>query len=199
MIFSIRKLAYEQDLTNTGYLWFKNMNEADPYYILPAISFALTFYNLGRGINKYNEHWVINRWRSLFQVFQICYLPLTVSWPVGSHVYWITTNICTMLQQIITKHPAVMAKINPTFFIDMQKVFYTERSKADSERYIEKLKNCEDTIMKSPVTDKKVLEELEYESIRMGFYFKSLKYKRRMTTLRDRLKEFYRSKKEKKK
>lgn len=47
MIFSIRKIAIEEDLSNTGILWFKNLNEPDPYLILPLISVGLTYYNLG--------------------------------------------------------------------------------------------------------------------------------------------------------
>jgi membrane protein insertase Oxa1/YidC/SpoIIIJ len=81
MVFSIRKISYEEDLTNTGILWFKNLNEPDGYFLLPFISAFLTYYNIGRGINKENEKWLINRWRSFFQVLQICYLPFTVLWP----------------------------------------------------------------------------------------------------------------------
>jgi hypothetical protein len=71
-----------------------------------------------------------------------------------------------------------MGKINPSFYIDMQRVFQTERSKSDSERYIEKIKKCEDSIIKAPARDKDVIHELEYEKARMLFYQKSLKYKK---------------------
>lgn len=81
MIMSIRKISYEEDLTNSGILWFKNLNEPDAYMVLPVISVILTYINLGRGINKDNEHLFINRWRSFFQVLQICYLPFTCQWP----------------------------------------------------------------------------------------------------------------------
>lgn len=81
MVMSIRKIAYEQNLENSGMLWFTNLNQPDPYMILPLISVGLTYYNLGRGINKDNEHWFINRWRSFFQVLQIFYLPITCMWP----------------------------------------------------------------------------------------------------------------------
>jgi membrane protein insertase Oxa1/YidC/SpoIIIJ len=81
MIFSIRKISYEENLENCGYLWFKDLNEPDAYYILPFLSAFLTYINIGRGINKENEKWLINRWRSFFQVLQICYLPFTVLWP----------------------------------------------------------------------------------------------------------------------
>ena len=46
MVWSIRKIATEQDLTGTGILWFKNLNEADPYMILPIISVIVTYFNL---------------------------------------------------------------------------------------------------------------------------------------------------------
>lgn len=47
MVFSIRKISYEQDLTNTGALWFTNLNDPDPYMILPICSVMLMYYNIG--------------------------------------------------------------------------------------------------------------------------------------------------------
>ena len=73
-----------------------------------------------------------------------------------------------------------MSKINPTFFIDMQKVFQSERNKADSERYVEKLRNCEDPIIKSPTNDSNVLYEMDYEKTRMISLQKMLKYKNKI-------------------
>lgn len=36
MVFSIRKICYEHDeLAGKGILWFKDLNEPDPYMILP--------------------------------------------------------------------------------------------------------------------------------------------------------------------
>lgn len=71
-----------------------------------------------------------------------------------------------------------MTKINPTYYEDMQRVFQTERTKQDSERFIEKLKNCEDPIIKSPTNTSKVLYELNYEKTRMKIYMKNLKYRK---------------------
>lgn len=85
-----------------------------------------------------------------------------------------------------------MSKINPTYFLDMQLVFQTERNKSDSERYIEKLKNCEDTIIKSPTNLKNAIYEWEYEKEKMIFYQTNLKYKKKMkktkNTLFDKIK-----------
>ena len=48
MVLSIRKIAYENDdLAGTGIWWFKNLNEADPYMILPLVATLLNYINLG--------------------------------------------------------------------------------------------------------------------------------------------------------
>jgi hypothetical protein len=69
----------------------------------------------------------------------------------------------------------------------MQRVFQTERSKSDSERYIEKIKKCEDSIIKAPARDRDVIYELEYEKTRMIIYQQSLKYKKSMKKMRESL------------
>lgn len=67
MVLSIRKISTEnEDLTGAGMLWFKNLNEPDAYLILPLLATCLNYFNLGRGINKENEHWFVNRFRSFF-------------------------------------------------------------------------------------------------------------------------------------
>jgi hypothetical protein len=60
----------------------------------------------------------------------------------------------------------------------MQRVFESERNVEDSNRYIEKIKNVEDTRIKLPTSKKSVLYELKYERSRISFYQKNLKYKR---------------------
>lgn len=47
MIFSIRKISSENNLSSEGILWFKDLHQADPYMILPLISAGITYYNLG--------------------------------------------------------------------------------------------------------------------------------------------------------
>ena len=93
------------------------------------------------------------------------------------------------LQNSISKHPIVMSRINPTFYLDMQKVFQSERSKSDSERYIEKLRNCEDPIIKAPTNNSNVLYEMDYEKNRMISLQKMLKYKKKFGKLNSDLVE----------
>lgn len=51
MVLSIRKISTEnEDLTGAGMLWFPNLNEPDPYLLLPAIATVLNYLNLGVSI-----------------------------------------------------------------------------------------------------------------------------------------------------
>ena len=48
MVLSIRKIATEnEDLSDQGILWFKDLNAPDSYLILPLIATALNYFNLG--------------------------------------------------------------------------------------------------------------------------------------------------------
>ena len=48
MVLSIRKISTEnEDLSGAGVLWFKNLNEPDPYLILPLLATCLNYFNLG--------------------------------------------------------------------------------------------------------------------------------------------------------
>ena len=53
MVLSIRKISFEnEDLSGAGILWFKNLNEADPYFILPIAATILNYINLGVRFNS---------------------------------------------------------------------------------------------------------------------------------------------------
>ena len=47
MVLSIRKISFENnDLSGAGVLWFPNLNEPDPYLILPISAALLNYWNL---------------------------------------------------------------------------------------------------------------------------------------------------------
>jgi membrane protein insertase Oxa1/YidC/SpoIIIJ len=47
MVLSIRKISFEnEELTGAGMLWFPNLNEPDPYLILPITAALLNYFNL---------------------------------------------------------------------------------------------------------------------------------------------------------
>lgn len=119
MVLSIRKISFENDdLAGAGMLWFKNLNEADPYLILPVAAALINYLNLSRGITKENEHWYVNRFRTFFSVLQFFHLPFTHTWPAGAFLYWISSSSFTFLYQSMMRKQWFLNKINPNFFYD---------------------------------------------------------------------------------
>jgi len=56
MVLSIRKISFENDdLAGQGIWWFKNLNEADPYLILPILATVLNYINLGVSNHVFNR------------------------------------------------------------------------------------------------------------------------------------------------
>ena len=62
MVLSIRKISTEnEDLTGAGALWFPNLNEADPYMLLPFMATALNYFNLGVSQLLLTNHLLLER------------------------------------------------------------------------------------------------------------------------------------------
>lgn len=92
-------MSFENDdLKGEGILWFKNLNDPDPYLVLPILATLLNYINLSRGITKENEHWFVNRFRSFFAVLQFFHLPFTNQWPAGAFIYWISSSAFVLFQ-----------------------------------------------------------------------------------------------------
>ena len=156
MVFSIRKICVEQEgLAGTGALWFRDLNEMDPYMVLPLIAALLNYYNLNRGITKENEHWFVNRFRSFFSVLQFMHLPFTHKWPAGVFIYWICSSLFVFVQGWVLRQPRVLTKINPNFFYNYAKL-YSEKSVKDNDNYVERLLHAEDPRLKHYSNDRYV-------------------------------------------
>ena len=131
--------------------------------ILPCLTVLINFYNLGRGINKHNEHWPINRLKTSIQYLQLISLPFIIHFPAASSLYMFVSTSLVLLQTKAFKSNYLMSRISPDFLVSMRKIFKTERSKDDSNRYIEKMKILEDTSIRSYRSEEEVLNDLEYE------------------------------------
>lgn len=60
MVMSIRMISHENaDLTGAGMLWFPNLNEPDPYMILPIMAAALNYFNLTVSIPYRSNHLIL--------------------------------------------------------------------------------------------------------------------------------------------
>ncbi len=89
----------EPSFANGGILWFQDLAHADPYYILPIVS-ALTML-AGSAIAMRN---VDPQQRLLMYALPIVFTIFLLNFPAGLFVYWITSNVVTIVQNYLIYH-----------------------------------------------------------------------------------------------
>ena len=82
-----------------GILWFQDLSHMDPYYILPVIS-ALTMLAATEITSKNVDPQ--QRW--LMRLLPVGVTVFLYSFPAGLFVYWITSNLVTLIQNYIIYH-----------------------------------------------------------------------------------------------
>jgi YidC/Oxa1 family membrane protein insertase len=82
-----------------GILWFQNLSVADPYYILPIVS-ALTMLAATEVTAKNIDPQ--QRW--LMRLLPIGITVFLFNFPAGLFVYWITSNVVTLVQNYVIYH-----------------------------------------------------------------------------------------------
>ena len=97
MFYVIRGFGVEHpDFVEGGILWFQNLTEADPYYILPVLS-ALTMLGASEITAKNLEPQ--QRW--MMRILPVVFTVFLLSFPAGLFMYWITSNLVTLVQNYL--------------------------------------------------------------------------------------------------
>ncbi len=102
--------ASHPSFTEGGILWFRNLSNADSFYILPVVA-AITMLASMEVTNKSMEPQ--QRW--IMRIMPVGFIFFTYWFPAGMFVYWITSNVVTLVQNLVIynfgpgKKPAVAA------------------------------------------------------------------------------------------
>lgn len=104
---AIRKMAElpVESLKHGGYLWFTDLTVADPTYALPAIATLTMVATLELGSEGLKQ--TKPAMKMLFRVLPFVLLPVTVGFPAGMFMYWITANTFSLSQLIVLRVPAL--------------------------------------------------------------------------------------------
>lgn len=88
-----------ESFSRGGILWFQNLTQADPFYILPILS-AVTML-IGSEITAKNLE-PQQRW--LMRILPVAFTFFLYYFPAGLFMYWITSNIFTIGQNYLIYH-----------------------------------------------------------------------------------------------
>merc|ERR1719499_725176 len=110
-VFAARQIIFrhDYDLQQGGLFWFENLNQPDPYCILPLTCIALTYTVLGLYAGRAYTHEGKIRtmmFRVLFviQTFEICLIPFVIDMPCGIMIYWGTSAIVGILHKLMIRN-----------------------------------------------------------------------------------------------
>ncbi len=82
-----------------GILWFQNLSASDPTYLLPIIS-ALTML----GATEITARNIDPQQRWLMRLLPVGITLFLLNFPAGLFVYWITSNLVTLVQNYVIYH-----------------------------------------------------------------------------------------------
>src|SRR5215210_2038623 len=85
-----------ESFTHGGILWFQDLAHADPYYILPIISAVTMLASTEITAKNVDPQ---QRW--LMRLLPVGFTVFLLNFPAGLFMYWITSNLVTLVQNYV--------------------------------------------------------------------------------------------------
>ncbi|KAB5579289.1 hypothetical protein PHYPO_G00193390 [Pangasianodon hypophthalmus] len=110
----LRKMAYAPvpSMQTGGLWWFTDLTAADPYYILPLAVTGTMFAILELGAESGVDNPNLRAMKTVFRIMPFIILPMTINFPTAVFTYWMTSNLFSLGQVALLRHPAVRKKLN---------------------------------------------------------------------------------------
>lgn len=112
--FTMRHLVREGaglGLEQGGALWFPDLTQPDPYYLLPLGMGTSFFYMVSLGDPGQTPGAPVDprqqQMKQMMKFSAFAMVPLTASFQSGVFLYWITTNATSITQTLLLRQPAV--------------------------------------------------------------------------------------------
>ncbi|XP_012686319.2 mitochondrial inner membrane protein OXA1L [Clupea harengus] len=110
---ALRKMSYlpVPSMQTGGALWFPDLTMADPYYILPLAVTGTMFAILELGAESGVDNPNLRAMKTVLRVMPFFILPLTINFPTAVFTYWMTSNLFSLGQVALLRHPVVRDKL----------------------------------------------------------------------------------------
>ncbi|XP_051573965.1 mitochondrial inner membrane protein OXA1L-like isoform X1 [Myxocyprinus asiaticus] len=111
---ALRKMAYlpVPSLQAGGLWWFTDLTASDPFYILPIAVTGTMFAILELGAESGVDNPNLRAMKTVFRIMPFVILPLTINFPTAVFTYWMTSNLFSLGQVALLRHPAVRQKFH---------------------------------------------------------------------------------------
>lgn len=134
---ALRKMAYlpVPSLQTGGLWWFQDLTASDPFYILPLAVTGTMFAILELGAESGVDNPNLRAMKTVFRIMPFVILPLTMNFPTAVFTYWMTSNVFSLGQVALLRHPAVRQKLNIP-----QRITHPPSALPKNEGFIESIK-----------------------------------------------------------
>ncbi|MFT7812722.1 mitochondrial inner membrane protein OXA1L-like [Arapaima gigas] len=111
---ALRKMAYlpVPSMQSGGIGWFTDLTAADPFYILPLAVTGTMFAILELGAESGIDNPNLRAMKTVFRIMPFVILPLTINFPTAVFTYWLTSNLFSLGQVALLRHPAIRRKLH---------------------------------------------------------------------------------------
>ncbi|CAM4516175.1 hypothetical protein PO909_024503 [Leuciscus waleckii] len=111
---ALRKMADlpVPSLQTGGLWWFTDLTASDPFYILPIAVTGTMFAILELGAESGVDNPNLRAMKTVFRIMPFVILPLTIHFPTAVFTYWMTSNLFSLGQVALLRHPTVRQKLN---------------------------------------------------------------------------------------
>lgn len=112
MFFGLRWMGYYYpvELSTGGILWFVDLTQEDPLYLLPILSgtTSLLMFEVGADFRGQN----VTPRRKLFgRCLALTFIPILMFSPASVHIFWTSNWLISSLQDVFISQPAVRNKL----------------------------------------------------------------------------------------
>ncbi|KAM9425202.1 mitochondrial inner membrane protein OXA1L [Pholidichthys leucotaenia] len=109
----LRQMAYlpVPSLQTGGVFWFTDLTAADPFYILPLAVTGTMYFILELGAESGIDNANLRTMKNVFRIMPLIILPLTINFPTAVFTYWLTSNIFSLGQVALLRHPSIRKKL----------------------------------------------------------------------------------------
>jgi YidC/Oxa1 family membrane protein insertase len=108
----------EPAMATEGVLWFRDLVEPDPSYLLPILSSVSWLLMVELASGAYYHAWP--HVRATARVTSLAFIPLTTTLPAGVFLFWITSNLFAITRTLVLRRDDVRRKLNIPLISDIR-------------------------------------------------------------------------------
>merc|ERR1712059_20319 len=172
MFFALRGMANLPVATmkTGGLAWFTNLTLTDPFYLLPLLTSGSLYLQLKMGAEGAKLENMTGLAKKAMTVMPFIMIPITINFPCAVNLYWLSTNLFSLIQARLIRMPAIRSKLS------IPELITHKKAEGPKKGFKQGLHDTLDNFrLQSKIVDRKRFDEQMFKDAgvkKQGKYFK---------------------------